>query len=55
MLRNLLILILIIILVALGAAMALRIVFWYVRMALNLLFVIAAFVGVIFLVRKLRT
>lgn len=54
MLKNLLILILIIIVVVLGAAMALRIVFWYVRMALNLLFVIAAFIGVIFLIRKLR-
>ena len=59
MLRNIFILILIIILVALGAAAALRIVLWSIgmlfRVAFNLLLVIAAFMGVMFLIRKLRT
>jgi hypothetical protein len=59
MLKNIFILILIIILMALGAAAALRIVLWSVgmlfRVAFNLILVIAAFMGVMFLIRKLRT
>jgi len=59
MFKNIFILILIIVLVALGAAAALQIVLWSVgmllRVAFNLIFVIAAFMGVMFLIRKLRT
>jgi hypothetical protein len=54
MIRNLFILILIIILAALGAAAALRIILWSFRMIFNLALVIAAFVGVMYLIRKLR-
>ena len=54
MFRNLFILILIIILAALGAAAALRIILWSFRMIFNLALVVAAFVGVMYLIRKLR-
>lgn len=59
MFKNIFILILIIILAVLGAAAALKIVLWSIGMlftvALNLILVIAAFMGVMFLIRKLRT
>ncbi len=54
MFKNLFILILIVILAALGAAAALRIIFWSIRFVFNLAFVVAAIVGILFLIRKLR-
>ncbi len=55
MFKNIFILILIVIIAALGAAAALRVIFWSLRFVFNLALVIAAFVGILFLVRKLRT
>lgn len=59
MFKTIFILILIVILVGLGAAAALKVVFWSIgilfRIAFNLLLVIAAFAGIMFLIRKLRT
>ena len=54
MFKNILILILIVILAALGAAAALRIIFWSIRMVFSLALVIAAFAGILYLIRKLR-
>ncbi len=58
MLKSILILIFIAILAAIGAAAALKIVFWSIgillKVAFNLAIVVAAFMGVMFLIRKLR-
>ncbi len=58
MFKNMLILILIAILVALGAAAAIRVVFWSIGMFFKIVFdlalVVAAFIGVMYLLRKLR-
>lgn len=55
MFKNIFILLLIVILAALGAAAALRIIFWSLRMLFHLAIVIAALIGVLYLLRKLRT
>jgi hypothetical protein len=58
MLKGILILILIAILVAIGASVALQVIFWSMRVlfrvAFNLVIVVAAFMGIMFLIRKLR-
>lgn len=55
MLKSILILILIAVLAALGAAAALHLISWVVGVFVNIAIVVAAFMGVMFLVRKLRT
>ena len=54
MLRVIFILILIAVLAAFGAIAALRIISWFIRATVNIAIVIAAFLGIIFLIRKLR-
>jgi len=54
MLKTILILIFIAILAALGAAAALRIISWFIGALVNIAIVVAAFMGIVFLVRKLR-
>lgn len=58
MLRALFILILIVVLAAIGAAAAIQIIFWSIgilfKIVFNLALVVAAFFGIVFLLRKLR-
>ena len=58
MLKTLLILIAIAVLAALGASVAIRVIFWsiglLVRIAFNVAIAVAAFMGIMFLIRKLR-
>ena len=55
MLKNLFILILIVILAAMGMVAAFKIMSWFIGVLLNLILVIAAVVGILFLIRKLRS
>lgn len=55
MLRTIFILILIAILAAFGAAAAITILSWIIRVLINVAIVILAFMGIMFLIRKLRT
>ena len=58
MLKSILILILIAVLAAFGAAAALRVILWsiglLIKIVFNIAIVIAAFMGIMFLIRKLR-
>lgn len=54
MLKTILILILIAVLAAIGAAAAIKIVSWFIGAIVNIAIVVAAFIGIIFLIRKLR-
>jgi hypothetical protein len=54
MLKSILILILIAVLAAIGAAAALRILSWIIGAVVNIAIVVAAFMGIVFLIRKLR-
>jgi len=55
MLKGILILIVIAVLAALGLAAALRIVWWFIGALVNIAIVIAALLGIMFLIRKLRS
>ena len=54
MLKTILILILIAVLAAVGAAAAIKIVSWFIGAIVNIAIVVAAFIGIVFLIRKLR-
>jgi hypothetical protein len=54
MIKTILILILIAVLAALGAAAALRIITWAIGAVVNIAILVAAFMGIMFLIRKLR-
>jgi len=54
MLKTIFILILIAVLAALGAAAALRIISWVIGAFVNIAIMVAAFMGIMFLIRKLR-
>lgn len=54
MLKSIIILILIAVLAAIGAAAALRIISWFIGAIINIVIVVAAFLGIVFLIRKLR-
>jgi len=54
MLKSILILVLIAILAAFGAAAALRIISWVIGAVVNIAIVVAAFLGIMFLIRKLK-
>ena len=54
MLKGILILVLIAVLAAIGAVAALRIISWFIGVFVNIAIVVAAFIGIMFLIRKLR-
>ena len=54
MLKSIFLLVLIAVLAAIGAAAALRILAWFIGAIVNIAIVVAAFLGVIYLIRKLR-
>ena len=54
MLKTILILIFIAVLAAVGAAAAIKIVSWFIGAIVNIAIVVAAFIGIVFLIRKLR-
>ena len=55
MLRTIFILILIAVLAAFGAIAAFRIISWFIGALVNIAIVVVAFMGIMFLIRKLRT
>lgn len=55
MLRSLFILILIAVLAAIGAAAALKIISWFIGAIVNIAIVVAAIMGIVFLIKKLNT
>ena len=55
MLKNIFILILIVILAILGMTAAFRLLSWFMRIAINIAIVVAVFLGVMYLIRKLRS
>lgn len=55
MLKSIFILILIVVLAALGMAAALRLLSWLIGVIINVAIVVAAFMGIMYLVRKLRS
>ena len=55
MLRSIVLLILIAVLAALGAAAALKLISWFIGVFVNIAIVVAAFMGIMFLIRKLRS
>ncbi len=54
MLRSLFILILIAVLAAIGAAAALKLISWFIGAIVNIAIVVAAIMGIIFLIKKLN-
>jgi hypothetical protein len=55
MLKNIFILILIVILAAFGMAAAFRLLSWLIGMIINIAIVVVVFLGVMYLIRKLRS
>ena len=55
MLKSIFILILIVILAALGMAAAFRLLSWIIGVAINIAIVVLAFMGIMYLYRKLRS
>ncbi len=55
MLKTIFILILIVILAAFGAAAAIKLLSWVLGMLINAAIVVLAFIGIMFLIRKLKS
>jgi len=55
MLKSIFILIIIVVLAALGMAAAFRLLSWLIGVVINIAIVIAAFMGIMYLLRKLRS
>ncbi len=55
MLKNIFILILIVVLAAIGMTIAFRLLSWLIGMIFNIAIIVAVFLGVMYLIRKLRS
>jgi len=55
MLKNIFILILIVVLAAFGMAVAFRLLSWLIGVIINIAIIVAVFLGIMYLIRKLRS